>query len=99
MPSVGALRMRNAAGRGQLDFATAAIENPYPTPQAAAGPPDRPERVLAFPLPLDSGAAREMKMPMRAGFMPARYGVGSRRAAVRDAGPSAMTRSMRISKG
>ena len=50
------------------------IGNPCPATRAADPPPARSDRVLPFPLPLDSGPPREKKRPARAGFMPVRHG-------------------------
>ena len=75
LPTIPCLRRRASAGdtlqesggsaaaRGQLDFAMAAIGNPYPAPQAATGLPTPPDRVLPSPLLLVSEPASAWIMP------------------------------------
>ncbi len=63
----------NAVARGQLDFAMAAIGNLYPTPQAAAGPQARRDRVLPSPLFLVSEPEPAWIMPTAGTFMRGRH--------------------------
>ena len=71
----------NAAARGQLDFAMAAIGSPYPAPQAATGLPAPPDRVLPSPLLLVSEPASAWIMPVAETFMRMRHAARPERMA------------------
>ena len=63
----------NAAARGQLDFAMAAIGNLYLASQAATGLPAPPDRVLPSPFLLVSEPGPVWIMPIAALFMRSRH--------------------------
>ena len=63
----------NAAARGQLDFAMAAIGNLYPAPQAATGLPAPPDRVPPSPFLPVSEPGPAWIMPVAGTFMRRRH--------------------------